>query len=313
MVQVNHAIIALSIALNIVLAGALYSIISSEESPDPEILFFERSDENLAEFDREDTIRLATFNIRTFGVTKMGKAEVVTELVEIFDRYDMVTVQEIKDINQEVPYRFLDELRNGSSDEWEMLLSERSGQQEDDIGGQEQYAVYYRNSSVRPLNDSKLHNDSMLDEFYREPFLTEFSVLTKDGEISNLSFLMISIHTYPGVAVDELHSLSNLTMEMPESEKLVILGDMNADCNYASLNELDALSIRNSNFTWVVPDDADTTFSSTRCAYDRIILDEQISSSYTGWWGIDRNMSSSNVSDHFPVWVEFLRPSYALN
>ena len=44
-----------------------------------------------------------------------------------------------------------------------------------------------------------------------------------------------------------------------------------------------------------------------------IILDEQISTSYTGWWGIDRNMSSSNVSDHFPVWVEFLRPSYALN
>ncbi|MBC88568.1 MAG: hypothetical protein CMB12_04745 [Euryarchaeota archaeon] len=309
MVQVNHAIIALSIALNMILAGALYSIISGEESPDPEIVFFERLDESLVEFDREDTIRLATFNIRTFGVTKMGKAEVVTELVEIFDRYDMVAVQEIKDINQEVPYRFLDELRNGSSDEWEMLLSERSGQQEDDIGGQEQYAVYYRNSSVRPLNDSKLHNDSMLDEFYREPFLTEFSVLTKDGEISNLSFLMISIHTSPGVAVDELHSLSNLTMELPESDRLVILGDMNADCNYASLNELDDLTIRNSNFTWVVPDDADTTFSSTRCAYDRIILDEQISSSYTGWWGIDRDMSSSNVSDHFPVWVEFLRPT----
>ena len=313
MVQVNHAIIALSIALNIILAGALYSIISGEESPDPEIVFFERLDESLVEFDREDTIRLATFNIRTFGVTKMGKPEVVTELVEIFDRYDMVAVQEIKDINQEVPYRFLDELRNGSSDQWEMLLSERSGQQEDDIGGQEQYAVYYRNSSVRPLNESKLHNDSMLDEFYREPFLTEFSVLTKDGEISNLSFLMISIHTSPGVAVDELHSLSNLTMELPESDRLVILGDMNADCNYASLNELDDLTIRNSNFTWVVPDDADTTFSSTRCAYDRIILDEQISSSYTGWWGIDRDMSSSNVSDHFPVWVEFLRPSYALN
>ena len=309
MVQVNQATLAISIVLNILLASALFSIISSEEAPEPEIVFFERLDDNLVEFDREDTVRLATFNIRTFGVTKMSKPEVVTELVEIFDRYDMVTVQEIKDINQEVPYRFLDELRNGSSDQWEMLLSERSGQQEDDIGGQEQYAVYYRNSSVRPLNESKLHNDSMLDEFYREPFLTEFSVLTKDGEISNLSFLMISIHTSPGVAVDELHSLSNLTMELPESDRLVIIGDMNADCNYASLNELDDLTIRNSNFTWVVPDDADTTFSSTRCAYDRIILDEQISSSYTGWWGIDREMSSSNVSDHFPVWVEFLRPT----
>jgi len=309
MVEINQVFIAASIALNVILAGVLSFVIFSEESTVPEIIFFERTEENKIELDSDDTVRLATFNIRTFGVTKMGKPEVVSELVEIFDRYDMVTVQEIKDINQEVPYRFLDELKNGSSEDWEMLLSERSGQQEDDIGGQEQYAVYYRNTAVHPVNDSKLYNDTLLDEFYREPFLTEFTVLTKNGELSNLTFLMLSIHTSPGVAVDELQSLSNLTMTFPESKKLVILGDMNADCNYASLNELDALTIRKSNFTWVVPDDADTTFSSTRCAYDRIILDEQIASSYTGWWGIDREMSSSNVSDHFPVWFELLRPS----
>ena len=309
MVEINQVFIAASIALNIILAGVLSFVIFSEESTVPEIIFFERTEENKIELDSDDTVRLATFNIRTFGVTKMGKPEVVSELVEIFDRYDMVTVQEIKDINQGVPYRFLDELKNGSSEDWEMLLSERSGQQEDDIGGQEQYAVYYRNTAVHPVNDSKLYNDTLLDEFYREPFLTEFTVLTKNGELSNLTFLMLSIHTSPGVAVDELQSLSNLTMTFPESKKLVILGDMNADCNYASLNELDALTIRKSNFTWVVPDDADTTFSSTRCAYDRIILDEQIASSYTGWWGIDREMSSSNVSDHFPIWFELLRPS----
>ena len=309
MVQINQVVITISIVLNIILASVLYSLIINEESTIPEIIFFERTEENKIELDSDDTVRLATFNIRTFGVTKMGKPEVVSELVEIFDRYDAVTVQEIKDINQEVPYRFLDELKNGSSEDWEMLLSERSGQQEDDIGGQEQYAVYYRNTAVQPVNDSKLYNDTLLDEFYREPFLTEFTVLTKNGELSNLTFLMLSIHTSPGVAVDELQSLSNLTMTFPESKRLVILGDMNADCNYASLNELDALTIRKSNFTWVVPDDADTTFSSTRCAYDRIILDEQIASSYTGWWGIDREMSSSNVSDHFPVWFELLRPS----
>ena len=312
MVQINQVVITISIVLNIILASVLYSLIINEESTIPEIIFFERTEENKIELDRDDTVRLATFNIRTFGVTKMGKPEVVSELVEIFDRYDLVTVQEIKDINQEVPYRFLDELKNGSSENWEMLLSERSGQQEDDIGGQEQYAVYYRNTAVHPVNDSKLYNDTLLDEFYREPFLTEFTVLTKNGELSNLTFLMLSIHTSPVVTVDELQSLSNLTMTFPESKKLVILGDMNADCNYASLNELDALTIRKSNFTWVVPDDADTTFSSTRCAYDRIILDEQIASSYTGWWGIDREMSNSSVSDHFPVWFELLRPSSAV-
>ena len=313
MVQTNQVIMASSLALNIILAGFLFSIVLSEDSSNTEIVFFERSEENKMEFDRDETVRIATFNIRTFGVTKMSKEEVVTELVEIFDRYDMVTVQEIKDINQEVPYRFLDELRNGSSENWEMLLSERSGQQEDDLGGQEQYAVYYRNNVVLPQNESKLHNDTELDEFYREPFINEFTIFANNGEISNLTFRMISIHTSPSVAVEELQALSNLTLEFPESEKLVILGDLNADCNYASLNELDSLPIRNTNFTWIVPDDADTTFSSTRCAYDRIILDEQISSSYTGWWGIDREMSSSNVSDHFPVWFELLRPSSSIN
>ncbi|MBA46037.1 MAG: hypothetical protein CMB31_05565 [Euryarchaeota archaeon] len=313
MVDINRAFIASSIVLNILLAIVLYTVISSEEPSNPEIIFFERSEENKIEFDRDEVVRVATFNIRTFGVTKMGKPEVVSELVQIFDRYDMVTVQEIKDINQEVPYRFLDELKNESSEDWEMLLSERSGQQEDDIGGQEQYAVFYRNTAVVPSDDYMLYNDSELDEFYREPFLTEFTVLTKNGQISNLTFLMISIHTSPEVTVEELQSLSNLTMSFPESKRLIILGDMNADCNYASLNELDSLKIRNSNFTWIVPDDADTTFSSTRCAYDRIILDEQISSSYTGWWGIDREMSNSNVSDHFPIWFELLRPSSTLN
>ena len=195
MVQINQVVITISIVLNIILASVLYSLIINEESTVPEIIFFERTEENKIELDRDDTVRLATFNIRTFGVTKMGKPEVVSELVEIFDRYDLVTVQEIKDINQEVPYRFLDELKNGSSEDWEMLLSERSGQQEDDIGGQEQYAVYYRNTAVHPVNDSKLYNDTLLDEFYREPFLTEFTVLTKNGELSNLTFLMLSIHT----------------------------------------------------------------------------------------------------------------------
>ena len=57
---------------------------------------------------RDDVARIATFNIKVFGETKMGKADVVAELVEIIHRYDMVVVQEIKDIDSTVPYDFLD-------------------------------------------------------------------------------------------------------------------------------------------------------------------------------------------------------------
>tara|TARA_B100002051_G_scaffold259866_1_gene279799 strand:- start:458 stop:1384 length:927 start_codon:yes stop_codon:yes gene_type:complete len=297
-----------SIILNILLVGHFGYAVFIEENPSPEVIYIDRSVEPLEQLEREDTIRIATFNIKIFGQTKMGKPEVVSELVNIFDRYDMVSVQEIKDINQQVPYQFLDELRNGSSSEWSMQLSERSGQQEDDIGGQEQYAIYYRSTIVTPTENGSLHNDTLLDDFQREPFITEFSAITKNGEISDFKFTIVSIHTSPTVAVEELNALGNLSANLSPELNLILLGDLNADCDYAALHELDSLLIRNENHTWIVPDNADTTVSATRCAYDRIILDEDVAMSYTGWWGIDREMSGGNVSDHYPIWFELRRP-----
>ena len=61
----------------------------------------------------------------------MSKADVVSELVNITLRYDMVVVQEIK-IDQTVPYDFLDAINSASNETYAMALSERSGQQEDD-------------------------------------------------------------------------------------------------------------------------------------------------------------------------------------
>ena len=52
--------IASSIALNILLAVVLYSVVSSEESPSSEIIFFERSEENKIELDRDQVVRVAT-------------------------------------------------------------------------------------------------------------------------------------------------------------------------------------------------------------------------------------------------------------
>ena len=73
----------------------------------------------------------------------MGKPEVVSQLVDTVLKYDLVAVQEIKDIDQTVPYDFLEELNNASGDTLNMSLSPRSGMQEDDQSSQEQYVYYY--------------------------------------------------------------------------------------------------------------------------------------------------------------------------
>ena len=87
----------------------------------------------------------------------------------------------------------------------------------------------------------------------------------------------------------------------------VILGDFNGDCSYASYNELIELSIASENYTWLIPDDADTTVGNSRCAYDRIVAASTLDDRLTGAWGIDERISSGAVSDHKPVWFDVQR------
>ena len=57
----------------------------------------------IPELNRSEVARIATFNIKVFGETKMGKPEVISVLVDTVLQYDIVSIQEIKDIDQTVP------------------------------------------------------------------------------------------------------------------------------------------------------------------------------------------------------------------
>ena len=79
----------------------------------------------IPQLNRSEVARIATFNIKVFGKAKMDKPEVVEELVSIVTKYDLVAVQEVKDIDQTVPYEFLDEINNLTGGFWNMSLSQR--------------------------------------------------------------------------------------------------------------------------------------------------------------------------------------------
>lgn len=280
--------------------------------------------ESIEEVDRSEAAKVATFNIKVFGDTKMGKENVVTELVEIFYRYDMVAVQEIKDIDQEVPYQFLGALNkpllnqsennteNNTEDnttseveKWMMVLSNRTGIQDDDINSQEQYAFYYRSTVFRALDNGVLYNDSANDSFQREPLIARFMLLNLQGNDTGTELTFINIHTKPTLAVEEMTALGEVVSWSQANGgggNVVLLGDFNADCSYASYNELVQLPISTENFTWLIPDDADTTVGDSRCAYDRIVTTGDLDGRLTGQWGVDEEISSSDVSDHRPAW-----------
>ncbi len=265
----------------------------------------------IPQLNRSEVARIATFNIKVFGKTKMGKPEVVTQLVDTVLQYDLVAIQEIKDIDETVPYDFLAELNNASGNFWNMSLSVRSGTQADDQSSQEQYAYYYNHSVFREIGEGELYNDSANDYFQREPYRAQFELLNASGNSSGFDFTLFTIHTKPASALAEIDALHEVIQSYQENDStetdVILLGDLNADCSYATAQELWESPLRQPQYNWLVNDIADTTVSSTDCAYDRIITLDDLNGRLVGSWGIDTSITNTSVSDHYPVWFDLYR------
>ena len=265
----------------------------------------------IPQLNRSEVARIATFNIKVFGKTKMGKPDVVTQLVDTVLQYDLVAIQEIKDIDETVPYNFLAELNNASGNFWNMSLSVRSGTQADDQSSQEQYAYYYNHSVFREIGEGELYNDSANDYFQREPYRAQFELLNASGNSSGFDFTLFTIHTKPASALAEIDALHEVIQSYQENDTtetdVILLGDLNADCSYASAQELWQSPLRQPQYNWLVNDIADTTVSSTDCAYDRIITLDDLNGRLVGSWGIDTSITNTSVSDHYPVWFDLYR------
>ena len=265
----------------------------------------------IPQLNRSEVARIATFNIKVFGKTKMGKPDVVTQLVDTVLQYDLVAIQEIKDIDETVPYNFLAELNNASGNFWNMSLSVRSGTQADDQSSQEQYAYYYNHSVFREIGEGELYNDSAYDYFQREPYRAQFELLNASGNSSGFDFTLFTIHTKPASALAEIDALHEVIQSYQENDTtetdVILLGDLNADCSYATAQELWESPLRQPQYNWLVNDIADTTVSSTDCAYDRIITLDDLNGRLVGSWGIDTSITNTSVSDHYPVWFDLYR------
>ena len=265
----------------------------------------------IPQLNRSEVARIATFNIKVFGKTKMGKPDVVNQLVDTVLQYDMVAVQEVKDIDQTVPYDFLNEINNVSENTWNMSLSPRSGTQDDDKSSQEQYVYYYNTTVFREVSQGQLYNDSIGDYFQREPYIASFELLNESGNSSGFDFTLFTVHTKPALALEEINSLHDVVESYRENNSaetdLVILGDFNADCSYANSQELWESPMRLPQYNWLVNDLADTTVSSTDCAYDRIVTLGDLNGRLVGSWGIDTSVDDTDISDHYPVWFDLYR------
>lgn len=86
---------------------------------------------------------------------------------------------------------------------------------------------------------------------------------------------LIPLHASPEFAVEEIHELVEVHKDVVERwgiTNVIILGDLNADCNYVRASDWPNIALRSDKqYDWRTADDEDTTVSTTDCAYDRYV------------------------------------------
>ncbi|XP_073700497.1 deoxyribonuclease 1 like 4, tandem duplicate 2 [Garra rufa] len=219
-------------------------------------------------------MKIASFNIRRMGPSKLSDKKVVKQLIKIFSRYSIIVILEVVDKKGKAIDKFLQELNKTGTNKknpFKMVGSARLGRSL----YKEQFVCFYREDEAKLVDTYQYEDNQVGDEdaFSREPFILRFNC--KNTVMKDL--VLIPVHTKPKDSQKELDELYDVVVHVKDkwkTDNVMILGDFNADGAYVSKKKMKAIRIRtDTNFHWLIGDDVDTTvIQSNDHTYDRIVV-----------------------------------------
>jgi deoxyribonuclease-1-like protein len=255
---------------------------------------------------RAETILVGSFNIQTFGQSKMSDQWVMGRLAEVIRMFDVVGIQEIRSTDQTI----LDVLMtyiNSTGGSYQYVMGPRLGR----TVSKEQYAYIYDSNRISTGPNATYTLNDDIDALHREPLVGRFVVR------SNLTnrpwtFSLVNLHTDPDVAVQEVNSMGGIMREIrnwefasAQEDDCILLGDFNAaPAKMGALQSVGGVYPLISNQPTNVRDTE---------LYDNILLEPNFTSEYTGRSGVLSLAKlfgltikdALRLSDHNPVWAEF--------
>jgi len=252
---------------------------------------------------RDETIRVASFNIQVFGVTKAGKTHVMEILARIVRQFDVVAVQEIRSKDQSLLPQFID-LINSTGRHYDYAIGPRLGR----TSSKEQYSFIFDRASVEIDRHQLYTVEDPDDLLHREPYVGWFRVRGPPSDEA-FTFTLVNIHTDPDETEYELDVLDDVLRKVQDDgrneDDVIILGDLNVDDRHmGQLGEFPGIA-------WTVSGTPTNTRGTAQ--YDNIVFHQRATTEYTGRSGVydflrefDLTVEQAlEVSDHMPVWAEF--------
>lgn len=244
-------------------------------------------------------LSVGSFNIANLGPSKISDPGRMELLARIAREFDVLVVLEVSDVGERAADSLLAWVNRVGEPVYAMYESPRVGR-----GGEaEQYAVLYRTDRVDSLDGGVVAGPG---RWAREPLFARLWVGRSD-------FSMIGMHTKPARTPQELAALAVLAdtvVAQYGDSDVVLLGDLNADCQYFRPVHREGHPLLDRRFVWLIGDDDDTNVALSSCAYDRIIVteglvDEVVRDSarvvrFDSLLGLPLD-EAKRLSDHYPV------------
>lgn len=254
-------------------------------------------------------IAMGSFNIKSFGMTKMSNPNVVSILTDIVRRFDIIAIQELRDKDQGVIPEFLRYI-NANGANYAAAVGPRQGYTS---GGREttyfEQTVFIYNADLVELIGPTYAAYDRHEIMYRPPFIGHFRCLGVPPEQA-FTFVLMNVHVAPKRAHEEFEALQEIIggvyANHQGEDDFILLGDLNDEPD------------KYQRYQWMrnqypaLPSEWKTNTVQTE-AYDNIVFDAGYTAEFTNQSGVLNLMDEYRltlpqaqlVSDHMPVWAVF--------
>ncbi|HAN98183.1 MAG TPA: endonuclease/exonuclease/phosphatase [Planctomycetaceae bacterium] len=249
------------------------------------------------------SIRIATFNLEQFGVSKLQDEAAMARLSQVLQQFDIVALQEITSKDPRAIEQLLAWV-NRDEPRFDIIAGPRIGR----TAQQEQYAFLYDRSRVELDRSSSYVVTDPDDLLHREPFVVWGRVLGPEPSVA-FTFTLVNVHVDPDLVDQELSWMADVMRGVRNDgrgeDDVILLGDFNADPNRI-VRHVDVTGLQ-------VALREGTTNTRGTAAYDNIAFVQPGTVEYLGRSGVfdfynefDLTMDEAlDISNHLPVWADF--------
>ena len=254
---------------------------------------------------------IGSFNIQSFGRSKMDKPDVVAILADIAVRFDILAIQELRDKDENVIPQFL-AILNRQGHHYRAAVSRRVGYVDRDSKRvyEEQLVYLYDANRVELIGEPYVAEDRYT-RMHRPPYIAHFRC-RQPPSLMPFSFVLMNVHTDPDDTDGEFAALVDIIGSIfpnhPGEDDFILLGDLNSDAqDFQQYRWL-------SNQFPVIPSHWKTN-TRQKESFDNIVFDALRTAEFLNQGGVLNLMKEYNlsieqavaVSDHMPVWGVFSR------